>query len=155
MKVYKKSSILLIYGESRTLKEKVYVEPRLPNDFLSFVLLADTLHDLVKTTDLIPSIKTDHAATSLELVNDSDDIKGPGLWKMKINLELIDFITLSPGDVYRANKPNDRSKWPVVRNPPPQKKKTEKRKKKRWLFISREVEPWTIQNNFKIWGRLV
>jgi len=32
------------------------------------------LHGLVKTTDIIPSIKTDHAAISLELVNDSNDI---------------------------------------------------------------------------------
>ena len=138
------------------------MEPKFPNDLLSFGLLADTLRDLVKTTDLIPSIKTDHAATSLELVNDSDDIKGPGVWKMKISLELIDFINLSPGDVYRANKPNDRSKWPVLRNPNDGRhprclftKKTEKKIKKRWLFTSREVEPWTIQNNFKIWGRLV
>ena len=32
------------------------------------------------------SIKTDHAAISLELVNDSNDIKGPGLWKMNCSL---------------------------------------------------------------------
>ena len=32
------------------------------------------------------SIKTDHAAISLDLVNDSNDIKGPGLWKMNCSL---------------------------------------------------------------------
>ena len=31
-------------------------------------------------------MKTDHAAISLELVNDSNDIKGPGLWKMNCSL---------------------------------------------------------------------
>ena len=49
---------------------------------LDYWLISNTLHDLVKITDIIPSIKTDHAAISLELVNDSNNIKGPGLWKM-------------------------------------------------------------------------
>ena len=53
---------------------------------LDYWLISNTLHDLVKTTDIIPSIKTDHAAISLELVNDSNDIKGPGLWKMNCSL---------------------------------------------------------------------
>ena len=43
---------------------------------LDYLLISNTLHDI------IPSIKTDHAAISMELVNDSSDIKGPGLWKM-------------------------------------------------------------------------
>ena len=33
---------------------------------LDYWLISNTLHDLVKTTDIIPSIKTDHAAVSLE-----------------------------------------------------------------------------------------
>jgi len=71
LKIYKKSSILLIYGESSTLKENIYMEQKLSNDFLSFGLLVDfqPLHDLVKTKDKIPSIGADHAAISLELVN--------------------------------------------------------------------------------------
>ena len=40
------------------------------------------MHDLLKITNIIPSIKTDHAAISMELVNDCNDIKGPGLWKI-------------------------------------------------------------------------
>ena len=52
---------------------------------LDYWLISNSLHDLVKT-DIIPSIKTDHAAISLELVNDSNDIKGPGLWKMNCSL---------------------------------------------------------------------
>ena len=35
-------------------------------------------HDLVKAADIIPAIRTDHAAITLELVYKSDDIKGPG-----------------------------------------------------------------------------
>ena len=60
------------------------------NDFcrLDYWLISNTLHDLVKTTHIIPCIKTDHAAISLDLVNDSNDIKGPGLWK--INCSLLD-----------------------------------------------------------------
>ena len=49
---------------------------------LDYWLISNTLHDLVKTTHIIPSIKTDHAAISLECVNYSNDITGPGLWKM-------------------------------------------------------------------------
>jgi len=44
------------------------------------------IYDLVKTTAIIPFIKTDHAAISLELVNNSNEIKGPGLWKMNCSL---------------------------------------------------------------------
>jgi len=53
---------------------------------LDYWLISNSLYDLVKTTDIIPSIKTDHAAISLELVNDSNEIKGPGLWKMNCSL---------------------------------------------------------------------
>ena len=53
---------------------------------LDYWLISNTLHDLVKTTDIIPSIKTVHAAISLQLVNDSNDIKGPGLWKMNCSV---------------------------------------------------------------------
>jgi len=53
---------------------------------LDYWLISNALHDLVKATDIIPAIKTDHAAISLALVNDSNDIKGPGLWKMNCSL---------------------------------------------------------------------
>ena len=89
MKIYKKNSILLIYGESRTLKGKVSTwSQNSPMIFccLDYWLISNTLHDLVKTTDIIPSIKTVHAAISLQLVNDSNDIKGPGLWKMNCSV---------------------------------------------------------------------
>ena len=53
---------------------------------MDYWLISNTLYDLVKTTDIIPSIKPDHAAISLELVNDSNEIKGHGLWKMNCSL---------------------------------------------------------------------
>lgn len=53
---------------------------------LDYWMFSNTLHDLVKITNIIPSIKRDHAAISLELVNNSNDIKGPGLWKMNCSI---------------------------------------------------------------------
>ena len=46
------------------------MEQKFSNDFcrLDYWLISNTLHDLVKTTDIISSIKTDHAAISLALV---------------------------------------------------------------------------------------
>ncbi|CAH3172434.1 unnamed protein product, partial [Porites lobata] len=40
----------------------------------------------IKAADIIPAIRTDHAAITLELVYKSDDIKGPGIWKMNCSL---------------------------------------------------------------------
>ena len=80
---------MLIYGESRTQKERALHGTKILQLFfcrLDDWLISNTLHDLVKTTDIIPSIKTDQAAISLELINDSNDIKGPGLWKMNCSL---------------------------------------------------------------------
>ena len=45
---------------------------------LDYWLISNSLHDLVVTTDIIPAIKTDHAAISIEFSNRSNDIKGPG-----------------------------------------------------------------------------
>ena len=53
---------------------------------LDYWLISNTLHDLVKTTDIIPAIRTGHAAISLELANGSNDIKGPGVWKTNCSL---------------------------------------------------------------------
>ena len=41
---------------------------------------------MINQIPFYPSIKTDHAAFSLELVNDFNDIKGPGLWRMNCSL---------------------------------------------------------------------
>ena len=53
---------------------------------LDYWLISNSLHDLVVTTDIIPAIKTDHAAISIEFSNRSNDIKGPGYWKMNCSL---------------------------------------------------------------------
>ena len=53
---------------------------------LDYWLISNTLHDLVVTTDIIPAIKTDHAAISIEFSNRYNDIKGPGYWKMNCSL---------------------------------------------------------------------
>ena len=59
-----------------------------PNIFcrLDYWLISNNLHDLVKSVDIIPSIKTDHAAITLDLQNSDNEIKGPGFWKMNCAL---------------------------------------------------------------------
>ena len=66
-----------------------------PNLFcpLDYRLINNNLHDLFKFVDVIPSIKTDHAAITLDLQNSDNEIKGPGLWKMNsVLLEDDDYI---------------------------------------------------------------
>ena len=53
---------------------------------LDYWLISNNLHDLTASTDIIPAIKTDHSAISLELTNDDNQIKGPGFWKMNCAL---------------------------------------------------------------------
>ena len=53
---------------------------------LDYWLISNNLHDLTTSTDIIPAIKTDHSAISLELNNNDNQIKGPGLWKMNCAL---------------------------------------------------------------------
>ena len=53
---------------------------------LDYWLNSNALHDLVKITDIIPAIRTDHSAITLEFVNTLADVKGPGVWKMNCSL---------------------------------------------------------------------
>ena len=53
---------------------------------LDYWLISNNLHDLTTSTDIIPAIKTDHLAISLELNNNDNQIKGPGIWKMNCAL---------------------------------------------------------------------
>ena len=53
---------------------------------LDYWLISNNLHDLTTLTDIISAIKTDHSAISLELNNNDNQIKGPGLWKMNCAL---------------------------------------------------------------------
>ena len=52
----------------------------------NYWLISNNLHDLTTSTDIIPAIKTDHSAISLELNNNDNQIKGPGIWKMNCAL---------------------------------------------------------------------
>ena len=53
---------------------------------LDYWLISNNLQDLVALVDIIPAIKTDHAAITLDLNNSDNSIKGPGLWKMNCAL---------------------------------------------------------------------
>lgn len=45
-------------------------------------LISNNLHDLTTSADIIPANKTNHLVFSLELNNNDNQIKGPGLWKI-------------------------------------------------------------------------
>ena len=53
---------------------------------LDYWLISNNLHDLTSSTDIIPAIKKDHSAISLELDNNVNQIKGPGICKMNCAL---------------------------------------------------------------------
>jgi len=52
---------------------------------LDFWLISNNLCDFVNSADIIPAIRTDHAAISLNLV-EIGEAKGPGMWKMNVSL---------------------------------------------------------------------
>ena len=49
-------------------------------------LISNNLSDFVELTEIIPAVRTDHDAISLELGKLEDELKGPGNWKMKCSL---------------------------------------------------------------------
>ena len=53
---------------------------------LDYWMISNNLHDFVTSTDIIPAIKTDHAAICIELTNDENSIRGLGHWKMNATL---------------------------------------------------------------------
>ena len=53
---------------------------------LDYWLISNNLQDFVNTTDIIPAIKTDHAAIELNLTDSNQNSKGPGFWKMNVSL---------------------------------------------------------------------
>lgn len=53
---------------------------------LDYRFISINLQDLVMSTSIIPAIKTDHAAISVELGTRDNQIKGPGLWKMNCSI---------------------------------------------------------------------
>ena len=55
-------------------------------------LMSNGLQDFIKSTNIIPAIKTDHAAIDLVLTDIGKEAKGPGFWKFNCSL-LNDMIT--------------------------------------------------------------
>ena len=53
---------------------------------LDYWLISNNLQDFVNTTDIIPAIKTDHAAIELNLIESNHHSKRPGFWKMNVSL---------------------------------------------------------------------
>ena len=53
---------------------------------LDYWMISNNLQDFVNTTDIIPAIKTDHAAIELNLTESNQNSKGPGFWKMNVSL---------------------------------------------------------------------
>lgn len=53
---------------------------------LDYWLISNNLRDLVASTDIIPTIRTDHDAISLEIGELENELRGPGYWKINCSL---------------------------------------------------------------------
>jgi len=53
---------------------------------LDYWLISNNLSDFAELTEVIPAVRTDHDATSLELRKLEDELKGPGNWKMNCSM---------------------------------------------------------------------
>ena len=53
---------------------------------LDYWLISNNLSDFVELTEIIPAVRTDHDAISLELGKLEDELKGPGNWKMNCSM---------------------------------------------------------------------
>ena len=53
---------------------------------LDYWLISNSLQDFIKSTNIIPAIKTDHAAIDLVLTDIGKEAKGPGFWKFNCSL---------------------------------------------------------------------
>ena len=53
---------------------------------LDYWLISNNLSDFVELTEIIPAVRTDHDAISLELGKLENELKGPGNWKMNCSL---------------------------------------------------------------------
>ena len=96
------------------------MESKSPRVFcrLDFWLISNKLSDLVTTSGIIPAIRTDHDAISLEMGELENELRGPGYWKMNCSLladeEYVNSITeLIPIWTAEGRKElsDDRSVW--------------------------------------------
>ena len=53
---------------------------------LDYWLISNNLQDFVNTADIIPAIKTDHAAIELNLTDSNQNSRGLSFWKMNVSL---------------------------------------------------------------------
>jgi len=53
---------------------------------LDYWLISNNLNDLVKSSDIIPAIRTDHDAISIEIGELKNELKDPGYWKVNCSM---------------------------------------------------------------------
>ena len=53
---------------------------------LDYWLISNNLNDLVKSSDIIPAIRTDHAAILIEISELENEQKGTGYWQMNCSM---------------------------------------------------------------------
>ena len=76
---------------------------------LDYWLISNNLSDFVELTEIIPAVRTDHDAISLELGKLENELKGPGNWKMNCSLlddeeyeeDMARMIPLWTAEIYR------------------------------------------------------
>ena len=71
---------------------------------LDYWLISNNLNDLVRSTDIIPAIRTDHDAIFLEIGKLQNKIKGPGHWKIIQKFGFINGVDNVNWPPYRDSK---------------------------------------------------
>ena len=114
-----------ISGDLKILTQKVFTwSQKSPPVFcrLDNWLISDNLRDFVELTEIIPAVRTDHDAISLELGQLENELKGPGNWKMSCSLlddeEYEDDIArmIPLGTAYGQKEfTDDRIKWDWIK----------------------------------------
>ena len=89
---------------------------------LHYWLISNNLNDLVKSTDIIPAIRTDHDAITLDIEEMETELRGSGYWKMNCSLlvdeEYVKSVTeMIPIWTAEGQKelPDDRSTWDWIK----------------------------------------
>ena len=86
---YKVNLIWSIYGELKTHADtKSYTwSQKSPRIFCRLdYLISNNLFDMVRSSEIIPAIRTDHDAIGLEIGKLENGQKGPGYWKLNCSL---------------------------------------------------------------------
>ena len=89
---------------------------------LDYWLISNNLNDLVKSTGIIPAIRTDHDAITLNIGELETELKGSGYWKMNCSLlvdeEFVNSVTeMIPIWTAEGRKvlSDDRSTWDWIK----------------------------------------